>query len=448
MAEDSRQTALVAWLIMLIVALSKRIQELETKLGEDSTSSSRPPSTDSPHTRPKRTDPSREPKRRGARKGHPGHSQTLLEPTEEHHVQPEMCACGCPDLEDQGIFYTHQEVELPEVKLTVRHFLLHKGRCCQCGKLNKAIVPQGHGTGYGPRLSGLIALLSGDHGDSRETVQRFCRQILGLHISIGAVQKVINRTSRAILPHYEAIRERVHQAAVNHVDETPWYQARGQLHWLWVMGNRSACFFMIHARRTKEAFKQLIHAWEGILVSDDYGTYRKWVNLHQTCLAHLIRKAKGLARHKDPGISRCGTWACKELKLLVAMANAPPNKGTWRAFYARLCKLIKLYKDREDQAGQFVRSLERLLCKLWIFLQTEGVEPTNNLAERLLRRAVLWRKRSFGTESDSGDRWVERSLTLHQTCRLQGRSSYPVLVDALDAYLNDKEPDLSWIESL
>jgi transposase len=170
---------------------------------------------------------------------------------------------------------------------------------------------------------------------------------------------------------------------------------------------------MVHARRSKEAFKELIDKWEGILISDDYGTYRDWVNLHQTCLAHLLRKAQGLSEHKDPEISKIGAWTKKELLLLVKMAKAPPTKGQWRAFYARYRRLIKLHRDRKDRAGTFVRTLERLHDDLWTFLMVEGVGPTNNLAERLLRRGVLWRKRSLGTESDSGDRWVERILSMH-----------------------------------
>jgi transposase len=349
---------------------------------------------------------------------------------------------------DLGVFYTHQEAELPDIAMLIRHFLLHKGQCKRCGKVSRATIPTGHQTGYGPKLSALIALLSGDHGDSRLTVQRFCTQFLGLEISTGAIQKVLNRVSKAIKPHYDAIEKFVHSQEVNHVDETPWYQKHAVLQWLWVLCNNKAAFFRIHANRNKKAFKALIGKWEGILVSDNYGVYTKWVDLHQTCLAHLIRKAKKLADHKDQGIAKFGTWACNELRLLVSMANAPPTKGEWAAFYARLCRLIAKNKDRKDQAGTYARTLEKLIGNLWIFLEVEGVDATNNLAERMLRAAVIWRKRSFGAESETGDRWVERILTLIQTCRLQKKLSYPVLVDAIDAYLFVKDPDINWIKNL
>jgi len=450
---DKTPSHVVQTLLFMIAALIQRIHELEAKLGEDSSNSNQPPSNDPPFSRPQRN--SSQDKGQGSRNspggqpGHKGHKQKLLEPTESKHVYPqEECECGSPEFEDQGVFYIHQEVELPEIQLDIRHFHLHEGKCTSCGRLHKSQAPRGHRTGYGPRFSALIALLSGDHGDSRQTVQRFCLQLLGLHLSIGTIQKIINRSSRAIWPHYEAIREKARQAQVNHVDETPWYQARAALHWLWVLCNSQVAFFMIQAKRNKEAFKTLIDKWTGILVSDDYGVYRKWVNLNQSCLSHLVRRAKALAQMKDPEIARCGAWASKELYRLMAMANAPPTKGQWRAFYARFYRLLKLYRDREDQAGTFVRSLERLHESLWTFLMVEGVEPTNNLAERMLRRAVLWRKRSMGTESETGDRWVERVLTLTQTCRLQNKLCFPVLVQAMEAYFYVKEPDLSWIEQI
>jgi transposase len=117
----------------------------------------------------------------------------------------------------------------------------------------------------------------------------------------------------------------------------------------------------------------------------------------------------------------------------------------WRAFYAQLCRLIALYRDCKSEAGTFVRSIEEHMDTLFTFLVMEGVAPTNNFAERIIRFAVLWRKRSQGTNSDKGCRWVERILSLRQTCRLQGRSTFSTLVDAFTCYFKEQEPDLTWI---
>jgi transposase len=206
-------------------------------------------------------------------------------------------------------------------------------------------------------------------------------------------------------------------------------------------------FYMIHPHRSKEAFAALIDDWEGILVSDGYGVYQSWVEARQTCLAHLIRSARGLAARDNPDLAACGTWALAELQRLCHMATAPPTGGEWRAWYARLCKFIDQYHDRHDDAGRFARRLLREMDSLWVFLVHCGVDPTNNRAERALRCGVLWRKRSLGTASDKGNRWVERILSLRETCRLQARSTYTVLVEALTRFFHGQQPDLSWINA-
>jgi transposase len=286
--------------------------------------------------------------------------------------------------------------------------------------------------------------LAGIAGNSRDMVQRFCSSVLGISISLGAIQKVIDRASKAIEQHYEAIKNRARGSSINHIDETPWYKS-GKLNWLWVMANPVVAFFMIHNNRSREAFEKLIGAWCGILVSDDYGIYQKWVEKRQTCLAHLIRTARGLAQRANPELSSCGKWAAKELERLIKMAKAPPTIGEWRAFFARFCHLIALYRDSKSEAGTFVRRLEGEMESLFLFLTEEGVEPTNNFGERILRFAVLWRKRSQGTKSDKGNRWVERILSLRQTCRLHARPTFEVLVDAITCFFKEQTPDLSWI---
>jgi len=127
------------------------------------------------------------------------------------------------------------------------------------------------------------------------------------------------------------------------------------------------------------------------------------------------------------------------------MATAPPTGGEWRAWYARLCKLIDQYHDRPDDAGRFARRLLREMDSLWVFLVHSGVDATNNRAERALRFGVLWRKRSLGTARDKGNRGVERILSLKETCRLQARSTYAVLEDAVTRFFHGQPPDLSWL---
>jgi transposase len=107
--------------------------------------------------------------------------------------------------------------------------------------------------------------------------------------------------------------------------------------------------------------------------------------------------------------------------------------------------LVAQHIHRKDEAGSFARRLLTEMDSLIVFLYEPGVEPTNNRAERALRFGVLWRKRSQGTDSEKGDRWVERVLSLRQTCWLHGRPTYPILVDAIRSYFTGQPPDLAWI---
>ena len=421
-------------------ALQKRVEELEKRLNKNSSNSDRPPSSDNPYKNKDKKEKAPKKKKKKHRKGV---RQQTLEPTEVKILRPEACSCGNTEFETEP-YYIHQVIELPEIEMEVTHFVLHKGECPCCGKINKAVVPKEHRTGFGVRLSSMIAEMTGNQGDSRTIVQNFCSSVLGFHISLGAIQKIIDRAAAAIKPHYDAIGKEARQTSVNHIDETS-HRQKGKLEWLWVMASATVAFFMIHPKRSKEAFEALIKDWVGILVSDGYGVYKKWVGSRQTCLAHLIRKAKELSESKDQEIAKCGKWAKAELQRLCQMAHSPPTVGQWQAFYARLIRLITLYEGRKDDAGRFARRIRKEIDSLWTFLIEEGVSPTNNHAERMLRFAVLWRKRSQGTCSEKGDRWVERILSLRQTCRLRSKQTFPVLVDAMTAYFKEQSPDLTWI---
>lgn len=400
----------------LIIKLTRRVEELEAKLGQNSSNSNRPPSSDSPYQREKRE--SKGTGKPGAKAGHKGHRQTLLSPTETRQVPPDKCDCGGREFEKLRAFYTHQHIELPEIRMHVTHFILLEGDCGDCGRTCRGKVPEGFEVGYGERLTALVGELSGNMRCSRRSVKAFLDSVLRIPISVGAVQRCVDRISQAILPYYEAIAARARSSRVNHLDETSWYRY-GVLMWLWVMVNSTVAFFSVKASRSKAAFEELIGHWAGILVSDNYGVYRKWVGLRQTCLAHLIRTAEGLAQRKDESLSTFGQRISSELQRLTHWANAPPTKGEVATWYARMCHLIARHKGRKDDAGRLARLLEQEMGSLWVFLLEEGVDPTNNRAERAVRFAVLWRRMMQGSFYEKGDRWVERILSLRETCRLR-----------------------------
>ena len=442
-----KAAALVPILMEQVKTLSQRVEELEARLNKNSGNSNKPPSSDGPFKNP---DPSRSSQKKlGAQKGHKGHKRMMLDPSDAKDVKPTLCPCGSHNLNPcpEEPFYVHQVIELPEIRIDVTHFRLFKTTCRACGRTVKGHIPREHRTGYGPRLCALVSQLSGTCGESRETVRDFVQSVLGVPISTGGIQLILDRASAAIEPVYEAIAHEARNAPVNHVDETSW-KTESRLKWLWVMANQKVAFFMIHKNRSYEAFCQLVDAWEGILVSDGYALYRKWVHLRQACLAHLIRHAKGLAERSDPEIARFGKRMLSELSLLSHFAREKPNLGQWRAFYARFVGELRSHSQRKDAAGVFARRLTSELDCLWVFLMEKAVDPTNNHAERCLRFGVLLRKRSLGTQSEKGERWVERILSVKQTCRINGIPVFPVLARAISDYLKDQPTNLAWIANL
>lgn len=439
---------LVGQMQQRLEAVEKRTEKLEARTRMNSQNSSKPPSSDSPFNKQKKKTKKSKTKR-GGQKGHKGFQQQMLNPTDSLNLLPEQCDCGNLALDPDSIepFYTHQHVELPKIQLDVTHLILHRGKCQCCGKTVKATIPSHLRSGYGPRLSAVVCELSGSHGASRQTVQDFCQSVLDLPISTGGIQRIIDRSSAAIKPIYSALGNHARSQDVNGIDETSWFKC-GKLHWLWTMVSSVVAFFMIHPNRSKEAFLQLIADWKGILISDHYGVYVKWVNKRQACLAHLIRKAKALTEMKDESIKTFGKSILKQLQLLCHWAKKPPDEEQWTDFYSELLLLLMLHEGGDDPAGALARSIARQLESLWVFLDENGVEPTNNRSERALRFAVLWRKRSHGTQSDKGNRWVERILSLKQTCRMRGLPVFPILVNAIDAYFKDQSPDLGWITAI
>jgi len=423
--------------------MNDRVEKVEEQLNRNSQNSNQPPSSDPPFKKPERKKKKAKQKR-GGQKGHKGHTQQLLDPTESIDVKPTQCSCGSHQFDQLAPYYTHQEVELPEIKLDVTHYILHKGRCCRCGKAVVANVDNEHRFGYGPRMSALIAELSGMQGISRRSMQQFLSSVLGLPISTGAIQKVIDRMSTAISPAYDKIAQTARNQDVGYIDETSWFKC-GKLQWLWVMVTATVALYLVHPKRSGKALKVLIKDWQGILVSDNFSVYKNWIHKRQNCLAHFIRKAKKLSQNTNGQLSQFGDQMLCHLRLLCHYAKAPPSNTQWTMFYLRLVWLLMLYSNADNEAGKLARSIGSVMDTLWTFLEAHGVEPTNNRAERALRFGVIWRKRCFGSQSDKGQRWVERILSLKETCRIKNKPSFPVLVDLAKAHFKEQQPNLAWI---
>lgn len=389
------------------------------------------------------------------RKGHKGTRQRFVDTDDKRNLFPERCPCGCTEFSDFSPFYTHQHIELPPTIAHVIHFILHSTRCPRCGKVVKASLPQEFTSGYGPRLTALVAFLNSLMGSSRRAIEAFLKEsgfIVTEHgepipISQGSIQKMLKRASEALKEHHEQIGEVARASPINYIDETSWpiFGPLGQgNNWLWIMLNESVTYFMVDDHRSSEAFKTLVGDWEGFLVSDDYGVYTSWdPEYRQRCLAHLLRAAKKLAEDPVPEIAQGGKRLYKELCRLTKMDADTLVRGEWQAWTMRMKGLLNKYMTQKDGLGTLAKRLNKAFDSLYTFLRIRGVEPTNNRAERGIRLAVVKRKSCFGSVSESGKLWIARSLSVLQTCRQNGWSFFELLQDALVRGFKGEAQDLS-----
>jgi transposase len=230
----------------------------------------------------------------------------------------------------------------------------------------------------------------------------------------GAIQGAVDRVSSPIPPYDEALAAQARQAPVNSTNETAWYR-HGGLAWLWGMVNPTVAFFKVQASRGQTAFEAVVQHGPGILIGDGDGVSCQGGHTRQTGLAHLLRRARELAERQDPELARCGR------------------------------RMLDQHRERQDATGTYARTWECEPDTLWTFMVEKDVNPTNTRPERALQFAGLWRKLKQGTSNEKGDRWVERTLSLRDTCRLQSLPTCPLLVEAITCYFNGLRPDVSWI---
>jgi transposase len=438
---------LLLTLLDRVAEQDERIAKLERRLGQNSVNSSLPPSSDRGQG-PKRPARKRSEAKQGAQPGHEGASRKLIDdPDETLAVRPEQCRkCG-HDLTGQdrvvGRPARHQVIDLPaSAVLTTEHQLL-KVACPACGTHTRAELPDGVEPGaFGPRLRATVVMLAAMLMSRRATALVLA-DMFGAKLSTGSVEKILKDASASLAGPWDAIKRAVQAGDVAHADETSWRRA-GQRMWLWAALSATAACFRIDETRARTVARDLLGDFDGILVSDRYGVYAMLDPARrQVCLAHL---ARNFIAHADrPGAAgRHGARIKGLIDQVMILDRDARHDGRQLAWHDG--QLRPLHDDLMDalEAGERGRTPElATLCAnvldlwpaLWSFTEHPDVDATNNRAERAIRHAVLWRKTSTGTQTPDGDRFVERILSIRETCRCQDRPLHPYLVDVHNARL-------------
>lgn len=440
--------AKVAWLMERMAKLEAENAELKAQLRLNSQNSSKPPSSDPPGTQRPGKDPSgRAP---GGQPGHKGHKRVRLEPDEVVTLRPESCgACGKRLRGSDSAPRRHQVVEIPPVKPHVTEYVLHE-LGCGCGARTRAALPEGvPAGGFGPRVTAMAAVCTGKYRMPKRAVQELFADFFGLNVGLGTISKLEQRVSTALAAPVDEARAFVRAQPVIHPDETGWRE-HGQKRWLWTAATDHVSVFHIDRSRGSVVAKALVgEGFTGTLVSDRWSGY-SWVDAsqRQLCWAHLIREFRGFEERDFLSMGFGASLLAQTDKMFRWWARVRDGTLSRAVFQRKMVKVEgavgRLLRAAEvcsdERTGATCRDILRFERALWTFVRIEGVEPTNNLAERALRTAVIWRKGSFGTWSAAGSTFVARILTTIGSLKQQGRHALAFVTDALVAAAHRRRP--------
>lgn len=445
-ARIAEQDARLAEQDARIAALTKQVEVLLEKLGQNSRNSHLPPSSDPPGAGPQRK-PTGKKRKRGGQRGHRGAFRELVPASRVDEIvnlfppKCENCWAALPEKVDAEAL-RYQVTELPVLRPHVQEFRRHEIECA-CGYKTRAAhdaatIPA---SAFGPRLVGLVALLTGVYHLSRRRTGQLLEDVLGVRMSLGTISALEARVSIAIGPAVTEAWDHVDRAAVKHTDGTSWLQA-GVLMCLWTVATATATVFKVLADGSKSTLAPLFGKLTGILVSDRAKALNFWaMDRRQICWAHLLRKFVSFSERAGPAAT-----LGNELLDLTALVfeyhhnyrDGKLSKDKFLEWMTPVRMQIEAVLERAAAAN-----IERLsgscadvlLHKqaLWTFLEHDAVQPTNNHAERELRAFVLWRRRSFGTQSDRGNVFAERVMTVAHTTRKQGSNTFAFLIACVRA---------------
>jgi transposase len=448
-----------------IADAEEHIADLERQLAgrkKNSTNSSKPPSSDglAGEQRPRRRK-HKSKRKAGGQPGHRGHHRPLVPATEVSVMEvllPKQCGHCSRNLPQKpgnvttsGEPRRHQVTEVPAVKAQITEYQFPHVVCGRCGKTTRAPLPEEIAGQFGPQLTALIAYWTVVCRLPRRLVEAMLADVLGIEISLGSTQKAWEEVSQAVQQPVEQLQKQLPREAVLNVDETGW-RTGGDKRWMWALVAKQFVFYVVASTRGAAVLASLLGAvYRGILCNDRWVSYLAYHSGGmQLCWAHLKRNILGIA---DYARSPSSQQFCRNALAIVGRlfrlwyrfrGDLRDRRGNPQPLDRRQLieksiplqkKLLALAEAHLDDGDREVRNMATALFvhfeRLFTFLEHDGVEPTNNVAERALRTAVQWRKISFGNRSRNGEIATARLLTVAQSCKIQQRHVLGYLTDAV-----------------
>jgi transposase len=438
----------IAELERRVADLEATVRDLHARLGQNSSNSSVPPSAN-PLDAPPPVVKQPTGRKRGGQAGHPGHTRPLLPPEQVRQTItyiPVTCQrCHAPLPATAGPRdpepIRHQVIELPPVTAYAIEYQAHGRTCPCCGTVTWEKIPDTvRAQGFGPFCTAVVGYLSAVPHISKRGIQEVFAAVFRAPVALGSVTNIEQEVSAALAPAHAEALAAVREAPVKHADATGW-EDHG---WLWAAATATVVCFVIHPKRGLAGLLALLGTKiKGILCSDRWAVYARWLaRCRHVCWAHLKRDFQKVVDRGGPGqeVGEAGlacvrvlfhwwhTYRGGGISRQELQQELEPVRAVLAAWLRHGCACA------ESKVANFCTNLLQLEPALWTFLYKDGVEPTNNHMERLLRTGVLWRKISFGCDSEAGCRFVERSLTVVQTLRLQKRSVLAFLHESVVAH--------------
>ena len=434
-------------LLARVEALEAEVVELREHLNRNSRNSSQPPSSDGPDVASKPARPSKRNRQRGGQPGHKGTTRKLVpldQVKKSYDLKADQCRqCGQQLVGTDPGPYRHQVMDIPSVVAEVTEYRLHTLTCPDCGTETRGELPTGvPSRAFGPRLQAMVSLLSGRYHLSKRDVAEVMRDFFQADLSLGSVSTLEQRTSQAIEQPVNEAQQYVKQQPVVHLDETGWFEGH-QRAWLWVATTAWVTIFLVRPSRGGQVVRELLTAaCKGIVISDRWSAYN-WLLplLRQLCWAHLRRDFQAFIE-RGGSSQPLGEALLAQVDLMfdwwyrVRDGTMPrlTFQEKMQPLQHNVGQLLRLGTScNHHKTAATCRNILKREVALWTFVRVEGVEPTNNLAERQARAGVLWRKRSFGTQSQTGSRFAERIMTVVATLKQQHRNVLDYLAQACDA---------------
>jgi len=455
--------ASVERLTALTRLLEERVRRLEEQARQSSRTGSKPPSQDPPKTRQQRRAEARakakellardaEKRSAGGQSGHEGSGRSLLAEDQVNEFvnhYPESCrGCGREFAAAEKVPSRRpgrrQVAELPPITVLVTEHRSHRLRCPCCKNKTTGEFPAAVAASpFGPGLQAAVLTLTARNRVSRREMSELARELFGVSLSVGAVDAICQRGSTALAEPHQALVSWVLEAPAVNVDETGWTTA-GTARTLWTATIPNAAIFRIAADRHRDRLTELLgDRFAGICCSDRWWAYNHIdPENRQACWSHLQRDfrfhSEGLPTQKAFGeqgleLTSRTFHAWHDYQHHQDRARLQHDIAPTQAELRTLLEEAGRKTPKNNYHRGFANNLLKIWPALWTFVTIQGVQPTNNAAERSLRGPVIHRKLSHGTRTPDGEHFIERALSASVTCRLQHRSLFTYLTQLLTA---------------